>query len=54
MENWQEGAKYEGEYVHGMKEGTGKYTYSDGSTYEGDWYSNKIDGYGTQLWNDGK
>ena len=37
-----------------MKEGTGKYTYSDGSTYDGDWYQNKIDGLGTQIWSDGK
>lgn len=36
MECWQDGAKFEGDYVDGKKEGQGKLTTADGSYYEGE------------------
>jgi hypothetical protein len=32
---WQNGAKYEGEWKEGKKNGLGKMTYLDGKIYEG-------------------
>jgi hypothetical protein len=34
MESWPDGAKYEGDYIDGKKEGKGKLTFADGSYYE--------------------
>jgi len=36
MESWPDGAKYEGDYIDGKKEGKGKLTFADGSYYEGE------------------
>jgi hypothetical protein len=36
MESWPDGAKYEGHYIDGKKEGKGKLTFADGSFYEGE------------------
>ena len=30
----------------GMKDGQGKYTYTNGAVYDGQWKDNKISGYG--------
>ena len=54
MEVWPDGAKYEGEYKYGKKEGKGKFHWSDGSSYEGDFLNNNIHGYGIYKWYDGK
>ena len=40
------GAKYEGDYTMGNKDGVGKYTYTNGAYYEGQWMDNKIQGLG--------
>jgi hypothetical protein len=41
-----DGAKYEGEYIDGKKEGKGKLTFADGSFYQGEFKSNEICGLG--------
>jgi len=35
--NTQEGVEYQGEWVDGMRDGTGTLTYKNGSVYEGQW-----------------
>jgi len=34
-ESWPDGARYEGNYEDGKKEGMGKLTFADGSFYQG-------------------
>ena len=34
---WNDGEKYDGEYVCGRKEGKGVYTWSGGKKYDGQW-----------------
>jgi hypothetical protein len=36
VESWPDGARYEGKYIEGKKEGEGKLTFADGSYYEGE------------------
>lgn len=43
-ETWQDGAKFEGNYVEGKKHGKGKFIWSDNSKYEGDFLDNNIEG----------
>lgn len=68
METWVDGAKYEGEYAIGNKEGKGRFVWADGSVYEGEFRNNNIEGkglyrykqhliiiyIGTYVWNDGR
>jgi hypothetical protein len=54
MESWPDGAKYEGDYIDGKKEGKVKLTFADGSYYEGEFKQNEICGYGNYYWPDGK
>lgn len=35
VENWPDGAKYEGQYFEGKKHGTGILNFADGSRYDG-------------------
>ena len=35
LQVWDDGDKYEGEYIEGIKNGFGKMTWEDGSYYEG-------------------
>ena len=45
METWPDGAKYEGEYKEGKKNGKGTLNFADGSKYIGDFsLFNNIDG----------
>ena len=46
MEIWPDGAKYEGEYKDGVKEGKGKLEFADGSWYLGEFSLNEIEGKG--------
>ena len=46
MEVWPDGARYEGKYKDGKKEGKGKLTFADGSYYEGEFMQNEISGMG--------
>ena len=54
MESWPDGAKYEGNYLDGKKEGQGKLTFADGSFYQGELRQNEICGMGRYYWPDGK
>ena len=44
---------YEGEYYDGLKNGNGKYTWSDGTVYEGNWVNDVLNGNGKYTWSDG-
>ena len=46
METWPDGARYEGSYENGQKNGRGKFSWADGSKYEGNFRNNNIDGFG--------
>ena len=41
MEN---GGTYDGHWMDGMRDGTGKHTWPDGSYYDGDWEKDKAHG----------
>lgn len=38
---WQDGRKYEGEYLNDKKHGFGIYYWADGRRYEGGWRNGK-------------
>ncbi len=40
------GAKYEGDYVTDLKQGSGKYTYPNGDVYDGEWVNGLRHGNG--------
>ena len=40
-------AIYEGKLIDGIKEGYGRYTWSNGDYYEGNWKNNRFEGGGT-------
>merc|ERR1712180_52041 len=44
------GGKYEGEYKNDLKHGRGKYTWSNGDWYEGDWSEGQRHGQGSYTW----
>jgi hypothetical protein len=44
---YYDNGRYEGEWVAGMKNGTGTYYYSNGNRYEGEWRDNLMHGTGT-------
>lgn len=46
-------ARYEGEYVNGVKEGKGTFWYPDGSKYEGEWKSGIRNGMGKYTYPNG-
>ena len=50
---WENGDKYEGEFVNGLMEGQGLYTFSNGNYYKGNWKRAKYDGYGKLVFSDG-
>lgn len=54
MEEWPDGARYEGDYIEGKKHGHGKFNWADGSTYVGDFNKNNIHGKGCYDWSDGR
>lgn len=41
---YDNGAKYEGQWHRGVKQGIGRYEYPDGSVYEGEWVDNNVHG----------
>ena len=51
METWPDGARYEGSYENGQKNGRGKFSWADGSRYEGNFKNNNIDGFGIYYFN---
>ena len=44
------GEVYIGEWVNGVKEGAGKYTYKDGGVYNGSWKKDVPDGMGKKMY----
>lgn len=51
---YNNGSKYEGNWVNGKFQGKGTFTRSDGSLmYKGEWENDLINGYGVYLWTDG-
>lgn len=45
--------KYEGDFIEGKFEGTGKYTFESGNYYIGEWSDNKMNGIGKYYNKDG-
>lgn len=43
---YNNGDRYEGEFINGLREGTGVYYWSDGEKFEGQFINNKRNGYG--------
>lgn len=50
---WQDGRKYEGEYMNDKKHGEGVYVWADGRRYEGEWAFGKQHGKGKYILTDG-
>ncbi len=46
IETWPDGAKYEGAYIEGKKQGRGIFVWADSSRYEGEFKDNNIHGKG--------
>ena len=51
---WEDGRKYEGNYVDDKKEGNGRFTWPDGRVYEGLWKDGRKHGLGTYTYADGR
>ena len=50
--SWQDGRRYEGEYVNDKKHGKGKYVWANGKVYDGMWEDGKQHGVG-EFYNPG-
>lgn len=50
MYTFASGARYEGDYVDGVKEGEGDFLLPDGSVYSGQWKADKRHGQGTYVY----
>ena len=51
---WPSGAKYEGEFARGQRNGKGAQTWQDGSSYKGDFLNDMRHGCGTHQWSSGE
>ena len=51
--NYNNGDKYSGEELNGVKNGFGTYTFTDGSFYEGEYVKDKMEGWGTYSFPNG-
>lgn len=49
-EEWEDGAKFEGNFHNNLKNGPGKLEFKDGSYYEGNFLNNEIHGEGRYYW----
>lgn len=54
MESYQNGAKYEGEKLRGMRHGKGRFFYADGGVYDGEWRENHMNGKGVLYYVSGR
>jgi len=54
VRNYENGDKYEGEFVNGKIHGKGTYTYANGDKYEGEFVDGKFTGRGTFTCSNGK
>ncbi len=50
---WNDGRKYEGEYLYDKKHGRGLYTWADGRKYDGEWAHGRQHGKGKYVMPDG-
>lgn len=50
---WKNGAVYEGDYDHGMRQGLGSYRYRNGTVYRGSWKNGVKSGPGTITYTNG-
>jgi hypothetical protein len=41
-------------YENGMKQGKGRFLWSDNSVYEGEFFNNNMHGKGKNIWPDGR
>ncbi|XP_057697572.1 ankyrin repeat and MYND domain-containing protein 1-like [Corythoichthys intestinalis] len=53
VQEFLDGSKYEGEFVDGLKQGKGKYTWKNGEFYEGSFYKDYRHGDGMYYWPSG-
>ncbi|XP_071760174.2 ankyrin repeat and MYND domain-containing protein 1 [Centroberyx gerrardi] len=53
-QEWPDGARYEGEFLDGLKHGRGKYTWENGEHYEGSFYKDYRHGEGLYCWPTGQ
>ena len=51
---WNDGKKYDGNFVKDKKEGFGILTWPDGRVYEGEWKNGKQHGKGSYINRDGE
>ncbi len=51
--HYASGSVYEGNWENTLRNGYGKYTWSDGEVYEGNWENGAENGYGKMTWSDG-
>ncbi|KAL4506775.1 hypothetical protein ABPG72_001196 [Tetrahymena utriculariae] len=54
IENYQNGSRYEGEKMNGLRHGQGRFYYQDGGLYDGEWKDNKMNGRGVLSYASGK
>ena len=46
-QHWEDGSKYDGEWMDGKAEGRGTFVYQNGDVYNGSFKADKACGYGT-------
>ncbi len=51
---YDDGGKYEGNFVAGIREGEGTYEWTDGGRYSGNWKGGNIDGNGIMYYSSGE
>lgn len=50
---WNDGNRYEGQWLKGRRHGKGTYIWPDGHKYEGDYVDEKRQGFGKYTWKNG-
>lgn len=53
VEEYEQGSRYEGHKLRGMRHGFGRFHYQDGGYYEGEWRNNKMHGFGKLFYQNG-
>ena len=48
--NYNNGERYVGQIINGLREGKGTYYFNNGDRYEGDWRNGKMEGKGIMYW----
>ena len=50
---YDNGDRYEGEFLDGKRHGSGRYFFSDGNSYSGEWFEDLPHNYGTYYFTNG-